>query len=521
MQRSLRGLLVTVALLTAGQSRLEATTCEGASADYVTSVINSARYCLTRLAPFGRSCKSRNRTPTLRANKVNNLCVAGTVSRLACTARQAILASGLAYDSLAATGYTHLCTTASCGNGVTEPGEQCDDANVTNGDGCSATCQLEGGACTDICAGIVPVSGTSITTQLVASGLSAPLFVTAPPGDVSRIFIVEQGGHVRIVKWGALLPADFLDIHAQITAGGERGLLGLAFHPSYALNGRFFVDYTDLAGNTVVSEYRVSGNPDVADPTETVLLGVTQPFANHNGGDITFGPDGYLYIALGDGGSGGDPFGNGQNTNTLLGKLLRIDVDSGTPYASPPTNPFAGATPGLDEIWAYGLRNPWRFSFDRLNGDLYIGDVGQDRFEEVDYQLANSSGGQNYGWNVVEGNGHCYPSGSGCDQTGMTLPISEYDHSQGCSITGGYVYRGCKMPDLHGTYFYADFCSAFIRTFQVAGGVATNPQDRTADLAPGGSLGIGSISSFGEDARGEIYITDLNDGEVFKIVPGP
>ncbi len=512
--------IVTVSVLSSVPARAVIETCESASANYVTAVISGARYCLTTLAPHGRSCASRNRLPNTKATRVNLRCALGTVDRLACSARLAIIASGFPYDSLAPTGFTHLCTTAACGNGVTEPGEQCDDGNVLNGDGCSATCQFESNSCGDICSGIVPVSGTAIKAVRVASGLSSPLLVTAPPRDISRIFIVEQTGTIRIMKWGALLPAPFLDIHTQITSGGERGLLGLAFHPNYAINGRFFVDYTDLSGNTVVSQYQVSADPDVADPTETALLHVTQPFANHNGGHLAFGPDGYLYIGLGDGGSEGDPQGNGQNINTLLAKLLRIDVDGAAPYANPATNPFFGATAGLDEIWAYGLRNPWRFSFDRTAGDLYIGDVGQDRFEEIDFQPVGSSGGQNYGWNVVEGNGHCYPSGSSCDQTGMTLPILDYDHSQGCAVTGGYVYRGCAMPDLRGTYFYGDFCSAFIRSLRVVGGAATQLQDHTTELAPGGGLAISSLSSFGEDARGELYICDIG-GEVFKIVPGP
>jgi cysteine-rich repeat protein len=492
-------------------------TCESASAKFLTAVITAARSCLTLRLPRGRTCTSSNRSPTLRAMRVTALCPAGTTDRLACSARQGILATGLPYDSLTGTGFSYICTTASCGNGVTEPGEQCDDANLVNGDGCSATCQFEGGACNDVCAGVVPVAGTAITAQRVASGLDQPLFVTAPPHDVSRIFIVEKTGRIKVVKWGALLPTPFLDLHTQVSNGSEQGVLGLAFHPNYVNNGRFFVDYTDTSGNTVVSQFQVSANPDVAAPSETAILHVTQPFANHNGGDIIFGPDGFLYIALGDGGSAGDPQGNGQNTNTLLGKLLRIDVDSASPYASPPSNPFFGATPGLDEIWAYGLRNPWRFSFDRLNGDLYIGDVGQDSWEEVDYQPASSSGGQNYGWNVMEGT-HCFNPSSGCNQTGLTLPVLEYPHNPGCSITGGYVYRGCMMPDLRGTYFYGDFCAAFIRTFQIVNGTPTNLQDRTADLASGGSV-INSLSSFGEDARGELYICDLG-GEVFKIVPG-
>jgi len=510
------GLLVSATLAAPGTT-YGTLTCVGTSADFVTTLISTASLCLTRLAPLGRSCASRNRALDIRATRVNNLCGSGTSARLTCTARQAIIDAGLPYASLSGTGFNYVCTGSTCGNGVVELGEQCDDGNQVNGDGCSATCQLESSNCTDVCAGVVPVSGTAIKAELVASGLSQPLFVTAPPGDVTRIFIVQKTGEIKIVKFGTLLATDFLNIHSQVSSGSEQGLLGLAFHPDYADNGRFFVDYTDVSGNTAVSEFRVSSNPDVAAATETMLLQVTQPFANHNGGEVTFGPDGYLYVGLGDGGSEGDPLGNGQNTSTLLGKLLRIDINSASPYSSPPTNPFFGATPGLDEIWAYGLRNPWRFSFDRVAGDLYIGDVGQNLWEEVDFQPALSSGGQNYGWNIMEAT-HCFNPPSGCSQTGLTLPILEYGHTDGCAVSGGYVYRGCAMPDLRGTYFYGDYCSTFIRTFQVVSGAATNQQDRTADL--GGGVTIGSISSFGEDARGELYICDLG-GSVFKIVPGP
>jgi hypothetical protein len=497
-----------------------AESCESLSARYLSAVILGARSCMIRQLPLGRTCNVNNRSPNRGAKKVDLICPVGTTQRLDCSARQALVAAGLPYDTaLVGSTYTHVCTAASCGNGVLELGEQCDDGNLTNGDGCSAICQLEGGACNDVCAGVVPVSGTTIKAERIASGLSNPLLVTAAPRDISRVFIVEQSGRIKIVKWGAMLPTPFLNVSSQVSCCGEQGLLGFAFHPDYVNNGRFFINYTNNAGDTVVAEHHVSANPDIGDTAEIVLLTIAQPFANHNGGHLAFGPDGYLYIGTGDGGSGGDPFGNGQSLNTLLGKILRIDVDSASPYGIPPTNPFAGSISGLDEIWAFGIRNPWRFSFDRLNGDLYIGDVGQGRFEEVDLQPALSSGGQNYGWNVVEGNGHCYPSGSGCDQTGMTLPIHEYDHSEGCSITGGNVYRGCKMPDLRGTYFYSDYCSAWVRTFEVSSGVATNHQDRTADLESSG-VSINSVSSFGEDARGEMYIVDLG-GEVFRIVPGP
>ncbi len=491
------------------------------SADYLSLLIRYARVCLTTYVPRGRSCALLNRALDVRAHRLDSNCGAGTTARLDCSGRPAIVGAGLPYDSLATNAFSHACTSSVCGDGVLENGEQCDDGNVINGDGCSATCQLESTACGDVCAGITPVSGTAIKAVRVASGLSSPLYVTAPRGDVSRIFIVEQTGAIKILKWGTLLATPFLNLAPQIACCGERGLLGVAFHPQYATNGRFFVDYTDPSGNTVVSEYRVSANPDLADgASERIVLQVTQPFSNHNGGHVAFGPDNYLYIALGDGGSGGDPLGNGQNPATLLGKMLRINVDGATPYAIPPTNPFVGSPTARPEIWALGLRNPWRNSFDRVTGDLYIADVGQSSYEEVNYQPVGSAGGENYGWNTVEGNGHCFNPSSGCDQTGLTLPVLDYDHGQGCSVTGGYVYRGCAMSDLRGTYFYGDFCSAFIKTVQVSGGVATNPQDRTADLAPGGGLSIDQLSSFGEDARGEIYICDLG-GEVFKIVPGP
>lgn len=509
--------LVGLMLLCAG--RVQAVeSCESSAARYVSAVITSARKCLTRQLPRGLRCDRLNRALDRLAGNVQGACSAGTSLRLACAARQAISASGLAYSSLLGSGFLHTCTSAACGNGVLEPGEQCDDGNVTGGDLCSPTCQLEGGACNDVCAGVVPATGTAMRAERVVSGLAQPLFVTSPPRDVSRLFIVEKGGRIRILKWGALLGTPFLDISSLVSGGSEQGLLGLAFHPRYAENGYFFVNYTDSAGRTVVARYRVSANPDVADPSSaTVILQVSQPYANHNGGHLAFGPDGYLYIGLGDGGSAGDPQGNAQNPAVLLGKMLRIDVDAASPYGIPPSNPFAGAGPPLDEIWALGLRNPWRYSFDRINGDLYIADVGQNRFEEINFQAAGFAGGANYGWNVVEGNGHCYPSGSSCDPSPYVNPVHEYDHSQGCSVTGGYVYRGCKMPDLHGTYFYGDFCSGFVRTFRVVGGVATDHQDRTAELESSG-VSIDSISSFGEDARGELYIVDFG-GEIFRIVP--
>jgi len=414
-----------------------------------------------------------------------------------------------------------------CGDGVAEGSEECDDGGTASGDGCSATCELENRSA--LCAGVPSVSGTALASVRVAHGLTRPVHVTAPPLDPSRLFIVEQGGLVKILKNGVVLPAPFLDIRSRVSCCGERGLLSLAFHPDYEANGYFFVNYTNTAGDTEVRRFSVSANPDQADASSSVLvIAIPQDFANHNGGQIAFGPDGYLYVGMGDGGSGGDPNERSQDPMQLLGKMLRLDV-SVMPYAIPATNPFVGDPGVRDEIWALGLRNPWRFAFDRDTGDLYIADVGQNQFEEVDVQPAASSGGENYGWDVFEGNA-CYeptPPATSCPSPplGFTFPVLVYDHSVGCSITGGHVYRGCRLPDLRGTYFYSDFCSPFVKTFRgVSGGVAQNLGDVTADIAPGGGLSIGGLSSFGEDARGELYLVDYGggangQGEVYKIVP--
>ncbi|HVN86164.1 MAG TPA: PQQ-dependent sugar dehydrogenase [Candidatus Binatia bacterium] len=383
-------------------------------------------------------------------------------------------------------------------------------------------CRPQSASADPDCTGITPVSGTGIQLQLVASGLSSPLYLTAPPGDVARIFIVEKGGRIRIVDSGSILPTPFLDLSGLVSTTGERGLLGLAFHPSYGSNGRFFVDYTDASGNIVIAEYAVSGDPNVATPTGTVLLTIPHAGAsNHNGGDIAFGPDNYLYIGVGDGGGSGDahgPIGNGQNTTVLLGKLLRIDVDSGAPYAIPSDNPFFGSMTSRQEIWAYGLRNPWRYSFDLVTGDLYIGDVGQNMWEEVDYEPASAGGGQNYGWRLIEGDA-CFNPSTNCTTTGLTFPLVIYSHSNGrCATIGGYVYRGCAMPDLRGTYFYGDLCAAVVYSFEVSNGNAVNQLDHSSQVGSGTT--IGSVASFGQDARGELYICDISAGKVFKIVPG-
>jgi glucose/arabinose dehydrogenase len=368
-----------------------------------------------------------------------------------------------------------------------------------------------GGTCT---AG-APVSGTpNLATTLVVNGLQSPLDVQAAPGDPSRLFVVEQRGRIRIVRGGALVATPFLDISGRLSCCGERGLLGLAFHPNYAQNGRFFVNYTNPQGNTHISEFRVSSNADVASPdSERLLLFVSQPFSNHNGGGLAFGPDGRLYIGLGDGGSGGDPLNNGQDLRTYLGKMLRIDVDSGMPYGVPADNPFRGNAAVLPEIWALGLRNPWRFSFDRQTGELYIADVGQSAREEVDV-APRGQGGQNYGWSIMEGTA-CFRPANDCPTGGLTLPVLDYGRNVGGSITGGYVYRGCRLPGYAGTYFYGDFVSGTIRSFRLQNGQPTDQRDWTGALG----RGIGSISSFGQDAEGELYILDY-DGELYRIGPG-
>jgi glucose/arabinose dehydrogenase len=364
-------------------------------------------------------------------------------------------------------------------------------------------------------AAIVPGNIDVGLTQ-VASGLSAPLLVTHAGDGSNRLFVVEQTGKVRIVKGGDLQTAAFVDISRSISRGGEQGLLGLAFHPSFESNRKLYLSYTDLNGTSVIREYTtLASNPDRVDGSSgRTLLRVKQPYDNHNGGHIVFGPDGYLYIGLGDGGSGGDPGNRAQNRNTLLGKLLRIDVNKRTgtlPYAIPSTNPYVGRT-GLDQIWAFGLRNPWRFSFDRSTGDLWIGDVGQGSWEEVNRSLAvskrNAGRAANYGWRVMEG-AHCFIPSSGCVRTGKILPVTEYSHAGGrCSITGGHVYRGKAHPDLVGAYLFGDYCSGEIWFI-----------DRGASRGVKPTLAIdtdSSITSFGEDEAGEVYVTTAG-GAVYRI----
>jgi glucose/arabinose dehydrogenase len=368
-------------------------------------------------------------------------------------------------------------------------------------------------ACSDDPTQPDPSDPVSVDTEIVISGLASPLLLTAPAGD-DRLFVVQRGGRIRIVEDGVARATPFLDIGALITAGNERGLLGLAFHPDYASNGYFFVNYTDADdASTEVVRYTVSADRDIANAASALpILSVDQPFANHNGGMIAFGPDGMLYVAMGDGGDGGDPQNNGQRPETLLGSMLRLDVDGGSPYAIPADNPFVDHAGFREETWAYGLRNPWRFSFDRQTGDLYIGDVGQGAREEIDFQPAASDGGENYGWRIMEG-GACYDPSSACSMAGLTVPVHDYSQSgPACAVTGGYVYRGAAMPDLIGRYFFGDYCAGFIHSFVIVAGAAESLQDHTDDVGA-----ISQISSFGEDGHGELYVVSLA-GTIYRLV---
>jgi len=368
---------------------------------------------------------------------------------------------------------------------------------------------------------------TTLTTELVVNGFNKPVAALSPPGD-SRIFVVEQNsGKVKIFDGTQVLAAPFLDIKSKIkSSGNEEGLLGMAFHPDFPNTPYIYVNYTASGPNrTVVERYQLSNPNKINVNTATQIITYNQPFSNHNGGNLRFGADGYLYIGSGDGGSGGDPQCNAQNMGKMLGKMLRIDVDNGLPYTVPATNPFVG-TPGVNpEIWAIGLRNPWRYSFDALTGDLYIADVGQSTVEEVDV-VPPSNGGLNFGWKIMEG-GNCFSTSSClpgiplCNGPSLTLPLTSYGHTGPfggpCSITGGEVYRGCKIPDFFGTYFFADYCSNQIFSFEAVGGTATNLTERTNELKPAGGLSINSITSFGVDGDGEVLIVDQT-GEIFRII---
>lgn len=344
-----------------------------------------------------------------------------------------------------------------------------------------------------------------IALQNFASGFAAPVEITHC-GD-SRLFVVEQDGLIKILNAnGTTNATPFLNVTTLTNGGGERGLLGLAFHPNYASNGYFYINYTNTNGHTVIARYSVSaGNPNVASPTGTVLLTIIQPYSNHNGGTLKFGPDGYLYIGMGDGGSGGDPENRAQNINELLGKMLRIDVNSGSPYAIPASNPYVGLE-GEDEIWAIGLRNPWKFSFDRQNGDLWIADVGQNAYEEVN-RAGSAESGLNYGWRCYEGDTAFNTAGC-LPQASMKSPLLVVNHSSGaCSITGGYVYRGTMYPNFQGKYFFSDYCLAKIGMSDASGNVTFSP-----------TFSGNNFVTFGEDAAGELYIGSISNGVIYKIV---
>jgi glucose/arabinose dehydrogenase len=381
----------------------------------------------------------------------------------------------------------------------------------------------------------------SITLTMLNNSLTQPVLVTHSGDGSGRLFIVQQSGQVLIYQSGALLPTPFLDLSTKVLSSGEQGLLGLAFPPDYENRGYFFVNYTRKPdGATVVSRfYRNLLDGNVADPTsEMVLILLDQPETNHNGGHIAFSPsDDFLYIGLGDGGGGGDPQGNSQNPASLHGKMLRIDVitlskplieppqpplgphkllfpaismDRPKPYLVPENNPFLDVEGYQEEIWALGLRNPWRFSFDTSSGDLYIGDVGQSSREEIDYQSAASSGGENYGWNITEGS-LCYNAPS-CDLTGLTLPIMEYDHSLGCSVTGGFVYRGTAITNLQGIYLFGDYCQGRIWGLRYTGSEWTSTELLDTTLR---------ISSFGEDQDGNLFVLDHSGGDLYRIDESP
>ncbi len=355
----------------------------------------------------------------------------------------------------------------------------------------------------------------TVRLEVVASGLDSPVDVVASDDGTGRIFVVEQGGRIRVVRDGALVEQPFLDIAARISAGGERGLLGLALHPRFPDDPRFFVDYTDVDGNTVVSSFDLSLDADSADPeSERVLLHIEQPFANHNGGAVAFGPDGMLYVAMGDGGSGGDPQGNGQRLDTLLAKILRIDVDvpagQDPAYDVPSDNPFTATAGARPEIWHTGVRNPWRIRFDPATGDLWIGDVGQNAWEEIDVSRSGQ-GGLDLGWNTMEGF-ECYKPSEGCDQTGLTLPLAAYGHDLGCAVVGGVVVHDPTQASLDGRYLFADECSGNIWTMDPAGDARREP---ALVLASGRS-----ISAIGQADDGAVYMVDPGSGELLRVLSG-
>lgn len=359
--------------------------------------------------------------------------------------------------------------------------------------------------------GPLPSDLTLALQPFVTTGLTSPVFLAQPLND-GRILVVEQAGQIRVVRDGTLLPTPFLDIRTRVGGGGERGLLSVAFHPQYATNRFFYVYYTALNGDITIERFTTSANPEVANVSGSRLIITTpHPVGNHNGGLVAFGPDGMLWTAFGDGGGGGDPDGNGQNFNALLGSVLRLNVNGTNPYDIPPNNPFVGQAGRRGEIWAKGVRNPWRFAIDAPTGILYIADVGQNAREEVNARPF-TSGGLNYGWNRMEGL-NCYPPGtSGCSQTDLTLPVIDYGRADGsCSVTGGYVYRGSAIEGLQGHYLYSDYCSRWLRSFRYSNNAAVDTRDW-------GIVVPANVPSFGVDFAGEIYI--IGGSSIYKIVAG-
>lgn len=373
-----------------------------------------------------------------------------------------------------------------------------------------------------------------LSSVQIADGFKKPLYATSHPTDTNLLYVVEQAGRIMLIQNGKRLKHPFLDINNQVVdpnrPGDERGLLGFAFHPDHEKNGKFYINYMNNDGFTVVSEFQIKNRLRADHNSERILFDLKQPYSNHNGGHLDFGQDGYLYISVGDGGKAGDPLNAGQDLNTIFGKVLRIDVTQ-IPYGIPKSNPFYGQENKRGEIWAWGLRNVWRFSFDRENGDIFYGDVGQNKWEEINYEASNSKGGLNFGWRIMEAN-HCYDPEENCPKNGLTPPILEYPNDanymrtltgmdqpdvDGCSVTGGYVYRGKQIKGLQGTYLFGDYCSGNIWSFKVKNGKAVEFQNRTEEINLAGGEFTNYISSFGEDADGELYIVDYNGG-VYKLI---
>ncbi|MEC9447659.1 MAG: PQQ-dependent sugar dehydrogenase [Candidatus Neomarinimicrobiota bacterium] len=380
----------------------------------------------------------------------------------------------------------------------------------------------------------------NLSSVLIADGYKKPVFITSYPNNAKLLYIVEQAGLIKLINDGKKLSRPFFDINKRVVnpnrPGDERGLLGFAFHPNHTNNGKFYINYMDNDGNTIVSEFSTNSELRANHKSERIILKLKQPYGNHNGGDIQFGPDGYLYISIGDGGKAGDPLNAGQDLSSLFGKIIRIDIEQ-KPYGIPKSNPFFGQKGKREEIWAWGLRNVWRFSFDKQTGDKYLADVGQNKWEEVNFEPASSEGGLNYGWRIMEAN-HCYDPKENCPTEGLIKPIIEYPNDanhpafafriieelsfsetdvEGCSVTGGYVYRGQKIKSMQGQYIFGDYCSGNIWTLKVVNGKAINFKNRTEEINIGGGEFTTYISSFGQDSDGEIYIIDYNGG-IYKLI---